>query len=61
MEITSLNRQRGDTLLLVLLTLLVLFLGGMYMLRSVMLDSQMAGNTLARQKNVQVGDIALMS
>ena len=59
MEKISLHRQRGDTLLLVLLTLLVLFLGGMYMLRSVMLNSQMAGNTLARQKNVQVGDVAL--
>lgn len=53
------KRQRGDVLLLVLVVLVVLILGFTYSLRHVILDTQMAGNNLARQKAVQVADVAL--
>lgn len=53
------RRQRGETLVLVLVTLLLLSLGLLYTLRGVSFDAQMAGNTLARQKDTQVADIAL--
>jgi Tfp pilus assembly protein PilX len=57
--VTLIRRPRGETLVLTLITLLVLCLGFLYTLRSVTLDAQMAGNTLARQKDTQVADIAL--
>ncbi|MDE3009797.1 MAG: hypothetical protein KGI67_02810 [Pseudomonadota bacterium] len=50
---------RGEALILVLVTLLVMCLGLLYTLRSVTVDAQMSGNTLARQKDMQVADIAL--
>ena len=59
MEALNARRQRGETLILVLVTLLVMCLGLLYTLRGVSLDAQMAGNTLARQKDNQVADIAL--
>ena len=59
MDALSPGRQRGETLILVLVTLLVMCLGLLYTLRGVTLDAQMAGNTLARQKDTQVADIAL--
>jgi len=53
------GRLRGETLILTLVTLLVLCLGFLYTLRTVSFDAQIAGNTLARQKDTQVADIAL--
>lgn len=56
---TGFSRQRGDALLLTLLVLAVLFTGVVYAMRSTMYDSLASGNTLARQRNVHVADIAL--
>lgn len=52
-------KQNGEALLLTLLVLLVMYLAFLYVMRNVMSSSQMAGNNLTRQKNVQVTDIAL--
>ncbi|MBV8503055.1 MAG: hypothetical protein JO006_15230 [Paucibacter sp.] len=51
--------QRGQTLILTISILLVLFLGFLYLMRRVMIDTSVAGNTVARQRDVQVADIAL--
>lgn len=59
MDAVNARAQRGDVLVLVLATLLVMCMGLLYTLRSVSFDAQMAGNTLARQKDAQVADIAL--
>lgn len=63
---TSLDRtallrhgQRGDTLLVTLLVLLVLFMGVVYTMRTTVVDAFTAGNTLARQKDTQISDLAL--
>ena len=53
--------QRGDALIVTLLTLLVLGLGFLVAMRTVLVDSQLGGNHLERQKTVQVSDIALRS
>ena len=42
-----------------MMKVLVLCLGFLYTLRAVSFDAQMSGNTLARQKDTQVADIAL--
>ncbi len=51
--------QRGDALILTLLTLLVLGLGFLVSVRTVAVEAQLAGNNLARQKAAQVSDVAL--
>ncbi len=53
--------QRGDALVFTLLTLLVVGLGFLVAMRTVLVDTQLSGNHLARQKAVQVSDIALRS
>ena len=53
------RRTRGETLLLTLVTLLILSLGLLYSMRNVSLDALLSGNTLARQKDIQVSDFAL--
>lgn len=55
----SIKQQKGETLILTLLTLLVLFLGILYISRNVLVEAQMTGNTVARQRNAQTGDLAL--
>lgn len=51
--------QRGDVLLFVLVSLLILLLGALYLMREQFNDSFFAGNSLQRQKNVHVADQAL--
>jgi len=51
--------QRGYVLLLTLITLVVLLFGVLFTLRGDLLQNVMTGNTAQRQKDVQVGDIAL--
>ena len=58
-QVTSRHRQAGETLLLTLGVLVVLLLGFLFVSRHIMSDAQMAGNNLARQKNVQVADVAM--
>lgn len=53
------RRQRGDALLLILLTLLVLGLGLMLAMRRGLTDARLAGNHLAKHKATQVSDLAL--
>jgi Tfp pilus assembly protein PilX len=53
------RRQRGDILLITLVCLLVCLMGLLVAMRSGVSESLMNGNNLARQKDVQVGDIAL--
>lgn len=56
---TALRRERGYVLLLTLIALVVLLLGALFTLRGNLLQNVMTGNTAQRQKNVQVGDLAL--
>jgi hypothetical protein len=51
--------QKGETLLLTLLALLVLFVSFLYVSSGAITNAKMAGNTLARQADVQVTDLAL--
>jgi len=51
--------QQGQVLILTITVLLVLALGFMYVMRRTMIDSVASGNTVARQRDVQVADIAL--
>ena len=53
------GRQRGDVLLFVLFSVLVLLLAGLYTMRGLIGDTVIAGNAAQRQKNVQMGDAAL--
>lgn len=53
------GRQDGYVLLLTLITLLVLLFGILFTMRGTLLQTEMTGNTLQRQKNVQAGDLAL--
>jgi Tfp pilus assembly protein PilX len=62
MEMTSghsAHRQRGDILLVTLIFLLVFLLGLVVSTRDGAVTTLATGNTLARQKNVQITDIVL--
>lgn len=59
MELIHRKRQTGEALLFTLLAIVVIFLGFLYAMRNVVSNTTMTGNNLARQKNVQVADIAL--
>jgi hypothetical protein len=52
------NRQRGDILLVVMVFLLVCLLGLVVSMREGIVSTLMGGNNLARQRDVQVSDIA---
>ena len=52
-------RERGEILLITLVCLLICLLGLIYAMRGAIIDSQVTGNNLARQKDVQSSDIAL--
>lgn len=66
-EIPRANRRvvrrppRGEVLLITLVLLLLLLLGALVAMRGGLTNLWMAGNTLARQKDVHVADIALRS
>lgn len=51
--------QRGDIMLVTMVFLLVCLLGLVVSMRDGIVTTQMNGNNLARQKNVQVADLAL--
>ena len=51
--------QRGDVMLIVLIFLLVFMLGLVVSMRGNIIGTQLVGNNLQRQKDVQVSDIAL--
>ncbi|WP_449370253.1 hypothetical protein [Thiomonas sp.] len=51
--------QEGYVLLLTLITLLVLLFGILFTMRGTLLQTEMTGNTIQRQKDVQAGDLAL--
>lgn len=53
------QRQRGQTMILTIAVLLVLFLGFLYVMRRTMIDTVTAGNTLSRQRAVQVTDVVM--
>jgi len=53
------RRQRGQVMILTIGVLLVLYLGFLYVMRRTMIDTWSDGNTVARQRDVQVADIAL--
>jgi len=53
------TRQRGDIMLVTLVFLLLCLLGLVVSMRDSMINTTMNGNNLARQKDVQVADIAL--
>jgi Tfp pilus assembly protein PilX len=53
------TRQRGDILLVTMVFLLVCLLGLLVSMRDGVVQTTMTGNHLARQKDVQVADIAL--
>lgn len=53
------GRQDGYVLLLTLITLLVLLFGILFTMRGTLLQTEMTGNTLQRQKDVQASDLAL--
>jgi len=52
------HRQRGDILLVVMVFLLVCLLGLVVSMREGIVSTLMGGNNLARQRDVQVSDIA---
>ena len=52
------NRQRGDILLIVMVFLLVSLLGLVVSMREGIVSTLMGGNNLARQRDVQVSDVA---
>jgi len=56
---TPAQREQGYILLLTLITLVVLLFGVLFVTRGNLLQTVMTGNTLQRQKDVQVGDLAL--
>jgi hypothetical protein len=51
--------QQGYVLLLTLITLVVLLFGVLFTMRGTLFQGVMTGNTVQRQKDVQVGDLAL--
>lgn len=51
--------ESGYVLLLTLITLVVLLFGVLFTMRGNLLQSVMTGNTAQRQKDVQMGDLAL--
>ena len=51
--------QRGDILIIVLIALVVCVMGLLSSMRQTLFSTQMTGNVLARQKEVQVADIAV--
>ena len=53
------RRQHGDILLITLFFLLFALLALLASMRSTIVDTLLVGNNLVRQKDVQVGDIAL--
>lgn len=53
------SRQGGYVLLLSLITLLVIFLGFLYVLHGTFSDAQMTGNAVQRSKDMQASDLAL--
>ena len=53
------RRQRGEIILITLVFLLVSLLGLLHSMRDGIVNSMTTGNNLARQKGVQVADIAL--
>ena len=53
------RRQRGDILLVVMVFLLVCLLGLVVSMRDGIVSTLMGGNNLARQRDVQVSDIAI--
>jgi type II secretory pathway pseudopilin PulG len=58
MEIVK-TRQRGDSLILTLVVLVVVTLGFLYAMRTVVTDTVVAGNNLQKQKDNQATDLAL--
>lgn len=56
---TAPRAQRGYVLLLTLITLVVLLFGVLFTMRGTLLQTVMTGNTAQRQKDVQMGDLAL--
>ena len=55
----SRRRQRGDTLLVVLIFLLVCLMGLVVSMRGSIVTTQSVGSNLQRQKNLQMADVAL--
>ena len=53
------HRQRGDILLVTLISLLVCLLGLVYAMRQSIVETQAVGNNLAKQKSSQAGDVAM--
>ena len=53
------RRQRGDVTLIVLIFLMVCLLGLVVSMRGSIVTTQLVGNNLMRQKDLQTGDIAL--
>lgn len=53
------RRHRGEVLFITIVLLLVIFLGFLYMTRQLMTQAQLAGNTVASQRNAQVADLVL--
>ncbi|HOI65065.1 MAG TPA: hypothetical protein PLD03_00495 [Thiomonas arsenitoxydans] len=53
------KQEQGYILLLTLIVLVVLLFGVLFVTRGNLLQTVMTGNTLQRQKDVQVGDLAL--
>jgi Tfp pilus assembly protein PilX len=51
--------EQGYVLLLTLITLIVLLFGALFTVRGTLLQSIMTGNTLQRQKGVQISDAAI--
>lgn len=51
--------QRGDVLLIVLISLMVSLLGLVYAMRDTIISTQVTGNNLAKQKDAQISDVAL--
>jgi Tfp pilus assembly protein PilX len=54
-----LQREQGYVLLLTLIVLVVLLFGVLFVTRGDLLQTAMTGNTVQRQKNLQIGDMAL--
>ena len=55
----SARQQRGDVMLVVLIFLLVCLMGLVVSMRGSIVTTQMVGNTLQRQKDVHLADVAL--
>lgn len=53
------HRQRGAITLFALVALLLIFLGALYTFRGSLLDTSLTDKASARQKDVQVSDLAL--